>query len=110
MAPIETNPTRVQGVIFANKIVNGLANAHVHGLDTIQETYRLNDVQFDVVRNLAFNASGIPQSKELRQEFAEATRKLPNAGVNLYRLPSREIIDMINRQLTQDRLQRSQLK
>ena len=92
-----------EAVFFSNCIINGVVNAHVHPLDKIKETYGMNDVQGEVVKALAYDEDGNPRDPEFRERVRSAIETLTHSeGINLSRLPSRAIMDLIYRQLDRD--------
>lgn len=84
--------------IFANRIANGVINAHVHPIEEIKETYGMNDAQFEVVKQIAFDEDGQPVNNEVREKLRNAIIDLKYSGTDFSNLTSRAIIDLIYKQ------------
>ena len=87
--------------LYSGRIVSSIRDADNLPIEELKETMELDQEQFDVIRNIAYDAEGKPLDEEFRHNIARAAEALSHK-VKLLGLTQTGLSELIYRQYDED--------
>lgn len=88
----------VESLTYSNTIMSALEDAiRYHSLAEIKSKRKLNDVQLEIIKELAFDENGRPKNSKIVEEELEVVEALYKQKRNLLKMSSRELIDLVKK-------------